>query len=123
MESTKAPYNDARFEKIKKEVSSYIKKNGFDVNKIGGTGTETGANYPGIAIVFAPVNLTADVKVVEMHQEAGGRARTQRITAQVIVLNHSGQISNGYNPVLECQGEGLSSFRQVHRGLTKVHQV
>ncbi|KAL1402466.1 hypothetical protein pipiens_019744 [Culex pipiens pipiens] len=104
MESTKAPYNDARFEKIKKEVSSYIKKNGFplhlplkDVNKIGGTGTETGANYPGIAIVFAPVNLTADVKVVEMHQEAGGRARTQRITAQVIVLNHSGQISNGYN--------------------------
>ncbi|KAL1399887.1 hypothetical protein pipiens_007874 [Culex pipiens pipiens] len=29
MESTKAPYNDARFEEIKKEVSSYIKTNGF----------------------------------------------------------------------------------------------
>ncbi|EDS40063.1 elongation factor 1-alpha 1 [Culex quinquefasciatus] len=33
---------------------------------------------------------------------AGGCALTQRITAQVIVLNHSGQIFNGYTPVLEC---------------------
>ncbi|KAL1401545.1 hypothetical protein pipiens_006517 [Culex pipiens pipiens] len=52
-----------------------------DVNKNGGTGTETCANKPGIAI--DPVNLIADVK-------------------SVIVLNHSGQIFNGYTPVLEC---------------------
>ncbi|EDS28065.1 elongation factor 1-alpha [Culex quinquefasciatus] len=46
-------------------------------------GTETGVNKPGIAIVFAPVNLAAEVK-------------------SVVVLNHPGQISNGYTPVLDC---------------------
>ncbi|KAL1376911.1 hypothetical protein pipiens_016606, partial [Culex pipiens pipiens] len=33
-------------------------------------GTETGVNKPGIAIVFAPVILTAEVKSVEMHEKA-----------------------------------------------------
>ncbi|EDS29752.1 elongation factor 1-alpha 2 [Culex quinquefasciatus] len=33
-------------------------------------GTGTGVNKPGIAIVFVPANLTADVKSVEMHEEA-----------------------------------------------------
>ncbi|KAL1404688.1 hypothetical protein pipiens_005258 [Culex pipiens pipiens] len=37
-----------------------------DVNKIGGTGTETAC----VAIVYAPVNLTTDCKYVEMCQEA-----------------------------------------------------
>ncbi|KAL1377215.1 hypothetical protein pipiens_016418 [Culex pipiens pipiens] len=37
-----------------------------DVNKIGGTGTETGVTKPG----FALINLTTDVKSVEMHKEA-----------------------------------------------------
>ncbi|KAL1379851.1 hypothetical protein pipiens_014613 [Culex pipiens pipiens] len=46
-------------------------------------GTETGVNKPGIAIVFTPVNLAAEVK-------------------SVIGLNHPGQISNGYTPVLDC---------------------
>ncbi|EDS35417.1 uridine cytidine kinase i [Culex quinquefasciatus] len=49
-----------------------------DVNKIGGTGTETGVTKPS----FALINLTTDVK-------------------SVIVLNNPGQISNGY-PVLDC---------------------
>ncbi|EDS29173.1 elongation factor-1 alpha [Culex quinquefasciatus] len=38
--------------------------------KIGGTGTETDVNKPGIAIVFVSANLTTDVKSVEMYQEA-----------------------------------------------------
>ncbi|EDS43573.1 elongation factor-1 alpha [Culex quinquefasciatus] len=50
----------------------------WDVNKIGGTGTETGVTKPS----FALINLTTDVK-------------------SVIVLNNPGQISNGY-PVLDC---------------------
>lgn len=41
-----------------------------DVNKIGGTGTETGTNKPAIAIVFILVNLATDIQSVEMHQEA-----------------------------------------------------
>ncbi|EDS29558.1 elongation factor 1-alpha [Culex quinquefasciatus] len=49
-----------------------------DVNKIGGTGTETGVTK----LSFALINLTTDVK-------------------PVIVLNHPGQISNGY-PLLDC---------------------
>jgi elongation factor 1-alpha len=47
-----------------------------DVYKIGGIGTvpvgrvETGILKPGMTVVFAPVQLTTDVKSVEMHHEA-----------------------------------------------------
>jgi len=47
-----------------------------DVYKIGGIGTvpvgrvETGIIKPGMVVTFAPVNLTTDVKSVEMHHEA-----------------------------------------------------
>merc|ERR1712033_125269 len=74
-----------------------------DVYKIGGIGTvpvgrvETGILKPGCVVNFAPVNLTTEVKSVEMHHEA-----MADFTAQVIVLNHPGQISNGYSPVLDC---------------------
>ncbi|KAF3828680.1 hypothetical protein GH733_004586 [Mirounga leonina] len=46
-----------------------------DVYKIGGIGTvpvgqvETGVLKPGMAVVFAPVNVTTEVKSVEMHHE------------------------------------------------------
>ncbi|KAL1404374.1 hypothetical protein pipiens_005377 [Culex pipiens pipiens] len=49
-----------------------------DVNKIGGTGTETDVNKPGIAIVFVPVNLTAEVRRNARRSPAGGRAQKQR---------------------------------------------
>merc|ERR1712114_32083 len=112
-----------------------------DVYKIGGIGTvpvgrvETGILKPGCVVNFAPVNLTTEVKSVEMHHEAmaealpgdnvgfniknvsvkeirrGNVASDSKnkpasgvadFTAQVIVLNHPGQISNGYSPVLDC---------------------
>jgi len=47
-----------------------------DVYKIGGIGTvpvgrvETGIIKPGMVVTFAPVNLTTDVKSVEMHHES-----------------------------------------------------
>ncbi|KAK2113144.1 Elongation factor 1-alpha 1 [Saguinus oedipus] len=47
-----------------------------DVYKIGGIGTvpvgrvETGVLKPGIVVAFAPVNVTTEVKSVEMHHEA-----------------------------------------------------
>merc|ERR1711902_383847 len=95
-----------------------------DVYKIGGIGTvpvgrvETGLIKPGMVVTFAPVNVTTEVKSVEMHHESlpeatpgdnvGSDSKNKpasgcaNFTAQVIVLNHPGQICNGYSPVLDC---------------------
>merc|ERR1711942_198030 len=209
MDSTEPPYSEARFEEIKKEVSGFIKKVGYnpvavpfvpisgwygdnmlqtstnmswykgwnverkegkasgttllealdsiippqrptdkplrlplqDVYKIGGIGTvpvgrvETGIIKPGMVVCFAPANVTTEVKSVEMHHESlpeavpgdnvGFNVKNVAVkdikrgyvasdsknkpacgvadfTAQVIVLNHPGQVSNGYSPVLDC---------------------
>merc|ERR1712012_335539 len=112
-----------------------------DVYKIGGIGTvpvgrvETGLIKPGMVVTFTPVNVTTEVKSVEMHheslQEAGPgdnvgfnvknvsvkdirrgnvasdsktdpATEAQTFTAQVIVMNHPGEIGSGYSPVLDC---------------------
>uniref|UniRef100_A0A3Q3ES38 Eukaryotic translation elongation factor 1 alpha 1 n=1 Tax=Labrus bergylta TaxID=56723 RepID=A0A3Q3ES38_9LABR len=112
-----------------------------DVYKIGGIGTvpvgrvETGTLKSGMVVTFAPVNVTTEVKSVEMHHEALTEAlpgdnvgfnvknvsvkdirrgnvagdskndppqEAANFTAQVIILNHPGQISAGYAPVLDC---------------------
>jgi elongation factor 1-alpha len=112
-----------------------------DVYKIGGIGTvpvgrvETGILKPGMIVTFAPVQISAEVKSVEMHHEqleqagpgdnVGFNIRNvsikdikrgmvasdskndpaigvENFTAQVIVLNHPGEIRKGYTPVLDC---------------------
>jgi len=190
-------YSEARYNEIKKEVASYIKKVGYnpekvhfvpisgwtgdnmmdksdkmpwykgpsligaldqvdppkrptdkplrlplqDVYKIGGIGTvpvgrvETGIIKPGMVVTFAPCMISTEVKSVEMHHESlpealpgdnvgfnvknvsvkdirrgyvasdsknDPAAESADFTAQVIILNHPGQISNGYSPVLDC---------------------
>jgi elongation factor 1-alpha len=90
---------------------------------------------PGDIVTFAPVNVTTEVKSIEMHHESLPEAvpgdnvgfnvknisvkdirrgfvcsnskqdpakEAESFTAQVIVLNHPGQISSGYAPVLDC---------------------
>lgn len=209
MDSTEPPYSESRYEEIKKEVSTYVKKVGYnpaavafvpisgwhgdnmlepsdkmswfkgwaidrkegkangktlfealdsilppkrptdkplrlplqDVYKISGIGTvpvgrvETGIMKPGVVVTFAPPNITTEVKSVEMHHESLSEAlpgdnvgfnvknisvkdikrgmvagdskndppkKAGNFTAQVIVLNHPGEIHAGYAPVLDC---------------------
>jgi len=209
MDTTEPPYSEARFKEIVSEVSTYIKKVGYDpktvafvpisgwhgdnmleasdkmpwykgwettrksgsgsgktllealdniepptrpsdkplrlplqdVYKIGGIGTvpvgrvETGTIKPGMIVCFAPSGLTTEVKSVEMHHESMPEAfpgdnvgfnvknvsvkelrrgyvasdsknkpatGCEDFTAQVIILNHPGQVSAGYTPVLDC---------------------
>lgn len=112
-----------------------------DVYKIGGIGTvpvgrvETGILKPAMVVTFAPVNITTEVKSVEMHHESLSEAvpgdnvgfnvknvsvkdikrgnvagdskndppkGAKSFKAQVIILNHPGQIHAGYSPVLDC---------------------
>ena len=112
-----------------------------DVYKIGGIGTvpvgrvETGILKPAMIVVFAPVNVSTEVKSIEMHHEQLQQAlpgdnvgfnvknvsvkdirrgnvcgdtkndppaETDSFTAQVIVMNHPGEIHAGYAPVLDC---------------------
>ena len=221
IDTTEPPYSQARFEEITKEVSSYVKKIGYnpatvpfvpisgwngdnmlepstntswfkgwtierksgkiegktllqaldameppsrpsdkplrlplqDVYKIGGIGTvpvgrvETGVIKPGMIVTFAPANLTTEVKSVEMHHEALQEAvpgdnvgfnvknvsvkdvrrgfvtgdsknnpptGAEEFTAQVIVLNHPGQIANGYTPVLDCHTAHIAcKFKEI----------
>ncbi|VFV22163.1 elongation factor 1-alpha 1-like [Lynx pardinus] len=94
---------------------------------------ETGIPKPGVVVTFAPVNVTTEVKSVEMHHEAlsevlpgdnvgftvnnvsvrdvhcgnvagdsknGPPMKAVGFTARVIILNHPGQISAGYAPLL-----------------------
>jgi len=209
MDSTEPKYSGDRFNEIKKEVSTYLKKVGYnpksvafvpisgwhgdnmleestnmkwykgwtqerkegnasgktllnaldailppkrpsdkplrlplqDVYKIGGIGTvpvgrvETGIIKPAMVVTFAPAMITTEVKSVEMHHESlpeavpgdnvgfnvknvsvkeirrgmvAGDSKNdppkgcENFTAQVIVLNHPGQICAGYSPVLDC---------------------
>uniref|UniRef100_A0A2K5K190 Tr-type G domain-containing protein n=1 Tax=Colobus angolensis palliatus TaxID=336983 RepID=A0A2K5K190_COLAP len=171
MDSTEPPYSQKRYEEIVKEVSTYIKKIGYnpdtvafvpisgwngdnmlepsanmpwfkgwkvthkDSNASGTMLLETGVLKPGMVVTFAPVNVTTEVKSVKMHHEALSEAlpgdnvgfnvknvsvkdvrrgnfagdskndppmEAAGFTAQEIILNHPGQISAGYAPVLDC---------------------
>merc|ERR1712070_72167 len=81
-----------------------------DVYKIGGIGTvpvgrvETGTIKAGMVVTFAPAGVTTEVKSVEMHHEQlpeGLPGDNVGFNAQVIVLNHPGQVGAGYAPVLD----------------------
>jgi len=197
MDNTTPPFSQDRYNEIKSEVSGFLKKTGYDpekipfipvsgfhgdnmievstnmpwykgqclldsldaakppkrpvdkplrlplqdVYKIGGIGTvpvgrvETGVIKPGMICTFAPTMVSTEVKSVEMHHESMPEAvpgdnvgfniknvsvkeirrgnvasdskndpakETSSFYAQVIVMEHPGQISAGYTPVLDC---------------------
>jgi len=213
MDDKSVNFGQDRYEEIKKEVSAYIKKVGYnpekvdfvpisgwngdnmidrsanlpwykgptllealdrisepkrpsdkplriplqDVYKISGIGTvpvgrvETGVLKPGMTVFFAPAGVSTEVKSVEMHHTALIEAipgdnvgfnvknisvkdvkrgmvagdikndpphETYDFTAQVIVLNHPGQINAGYTPVLDCHTAHIAcKFNEL---LTKI---
>jgi len=128
-----------------------------DVYKIGGIGTvpvgrvETGILKPNMVVTFAPAMITTEVKSVEMHHESlpeampgdnvgfnvknvsvkdlkrgfvcgdsknDPPAETESFNAQVIILNHPGEIHAGYAPVLDCHTAHIAC--KFHEILTKV---
>merc|ERR1712214_82416 len=85
-----------------------------DVYKIGGIGTvpvgrvETGIIKAGMVVKFAPSNVT-NVSVKDIRRgnvcsdsKNGPASESKSFNAQVIVLNHPGEIQKGYTPVLDC---------------------
>jgi len=215
MDNTTPPYSEARYKEIKEEVSNFLKKTGYDpekipfipisgfhgdnmiedssnmgwykgpnlldsldqakppkrpvdkplrlplqdVYKIGGIGTvpvgrvETGMIKPGMIATFAPNGVTTEVKSVEMHHESMAEAvpgdnvgfniknvsvkeirrgnvasdskndpakETVSFSAQVIVMEHPGQISNGYTPVLDCHTAHIAcKFQEITEKLDR----
>ena len=90
---------------------------------------ESGTLKAGMIVTFAPTNITTEVKSVEMHHEnlsesfpgdnvgfnvknlsvkdlkrgmVASDSKNESFVAQVIVLNHPGEIHAGYQPVLDC---------------------
>jgi elongation factor 1-alpha len=130
-----------------------------DVYKIGGIGTvpvgrvETGIMKPGDTVTFAPVDVTTEVKSIEMHHEQLAEAvpgdnvgfniknvavkdirrgnvcsnakndparGAEKFEAQVIVLNHPGEIQNGYAPVLDCHTAHIAcKFQEITSKIDK----
>jgi len=130
-----------------------------DVYKIGGIGTvpvgrvETGKLKPGQVVTFAPVQLTTEVKSIEMHHEQIAEATPgdnigfnvknvsvkelrrgyvcgdskddppkgcANFTAQVIILNHPGEIHSGYSPVLDCHTAHIAcKFAEILQKIDK----
>jgi elongation factor 1-alpha len=231
MDNTEPPYSEARFTEIKKEVSNFLKKAGYnpktvafvpisgwvgdnmiepssnmswykgweitrevakkettetgktliealnsivppsrpldkplrlplqDVYKIGGIGTvpvgrvETGVIKPGMVVNFSPSNVTTEVKSVEMHHESLAEAvpgdnvgfnvknvsvkeirrgnvcsdskndpakAAKNFVAQTIVLNHPGEIHNGYSPVLDCHTAHIAcKFEELEKKIDR----
>jgi len=232
MDNTEPPYSEARFTEIKKEVSNFLKKAGYnpkavafvpisgwcgdnmiepsdnmswykgweitreiskgkeetkegktllqaldviippqrptdkplrlplqDVYKIGGIGTvpvgrvETGVIKPGMVVNFSPSNVTTEVKSVEMHHESLPEAvpgdnvgfnvknvsvkeirrgnvcsdskndparAAKNFVAQTIVLNHPGEIHNGYSPVLDCHTAHIAcKFEELEKKIDR----
>merc|ERR1712135_230349 len=105
-----------------------------DVYKIGGIGTvpvgrvETGTLKPGMVVTFAPVGFNVknvSIKDIKRGMVTGDSKKdppkgAKTFLAQVIVLNHPGQIHPGYSPVLDCHTAHIAcKFQELRKKIDR----
>merc|ERR1712013_233274 len=111
IDNTEPPYSESRFGEIKKEVESYVKKVGYNPKAVafvpisGWHGDNMIEAVPGDNVGFNVKNVSIkDIKrgMVTSDSKNDPAKEAKSFLAQVIVLNHPGEIHAGYQPVLDC---------------------
>ncbi|PAV64767.1 hypothetical protein WR25_26255 [Diploscapter pachys] len=126
MDSTEPPFSEARFTEIKNEVSNFIKKIGYDPKGVPFPGmvvtfapqnvtTEVKSvemHHESLPEAVPGDNVGFNVKNVSVKDIRRGSVcsdsksdpakEARSFNAQVIIMNHPGQIAAGYTPVLDC---------------------